>query len=361
MPMIPPAKAAPAEAAMSFRIMENQKPHEPPYLLMSDGQVIKEVFDFLNWLLIRNLSQKTIRSYAYDLLSFYRFLDDALPHVHLDQMSTHQITDYVLKHRKENQAPRTINRRLTVVHSFLNFCDHSLGDRLFDQITIPSFFKGQRNKGLIGKIRLKGENRKSFKVKVPSLVVIPLTPSEVNQFLAYVKKYRDLAIIYFMLFCGLRSGEVLALKTTDIDLIDDQIRVQGKGLKERYLPISPSVRKALMCYLDYERPECVHHQCFVALKGQAKGNPMMPDGLRKMFRALRRKSHLKKAHPHLFRHTFCTNLVSQGVSIPVIQKLMGHSDIDITMSYIHMSLKDIAQEYHRAIAVLEKNYEAPNL
>lgn len=103
-----------------------------------------------------------------------------------------------------------------------------------------------------------------------------------------------------------------------------------------------------MHYLDYERPEVDHPRCFVVLKGFHRGQPMTPEGLRKLFRNQRRKS-VKRAHAHLFRHTFATNLIREQVSLPVVQKLMGHSDIEVTMGYVHMSPSDVSREYHQAI------------
>ena len=76
-----------------------------------------------------------------------------------------------------------------------------------------------------------------------------------------------------------------------------------------------------------------------------------------IFRHRRKTSHLKKANPHKFRHTFCTNMIRQGVSLAVVQKLMGHSDIELTMGYVHLSIDDVTREYHQAVAKLEKSYE----
>lgn len=72
-----------------------------------------------------------------------------------------------------------------------------------------------------------------------------------------------------------------------------------------------------------------------------------------LFRHRRKISHLKQANAHKFRHTFCTNMIRQGVSLPVVQKLMGHSDIEVTMGYVHLSIDDVAREYHQAVGQLE--------
>lgn len=325
-------------------------PHEEvPFVLAWGKKIVEDVFSFLQHLHARGLSSKTIRAYAYDLLAFHRFVcDQDISQEHFD---SHHITQFLLFQKKENTAPRTINRRLTVIRSYLNHLEAGWGERVFGQ-TQASFYKGVRNKSLLGPLRIKGK-RKSLKVKVPGILITPLSPGDIQKFILGLRKYRDMAITHLMLFCGLRSCEVLSLEIDDIDLIEDQIYVRGKGQKARILPFSSAVRKALIHYLDYERPQCSHVKCFVVLKGQNRGQPLSAEGLRKLFRHQRKREGLKKAHAHLFRHTFATSLIRENVSLPVVQKLMGHSDIEVTMGYVHLSLTDVSREYHRAMTNLQ--------
>lgn len=327
-----------------------------PFVLKKNDEIVESAFGFLKLLHLRGMSNKTIRAYAFDLLSFYRFLEKE--NLTLDILSHQHFTGFILSQRKEKAAPRTINRRLVVARSFLNSWSEGWGDKLFGK-TCASFYKGVRNKALLGKSRLKNGGRKSFSVQVPSVLITPLSPTEIKKFLCGLRKYRDHAILCLMVLCGLRSCEVLALKIEDIDFIDDQLRISGKGNKPRILPLSAAVRKALSLYLDFERPECLHSQCFVALKGNHRGEPLTAEGLRKLFRNRRKKSILK-ANPHLFRHTFCTHMIRQGVSLPVVQKLMGHADIEVTMGYVHMSFDDVSEEYHRAITALTETMKTEN-
>jgi site-specific recombinase XerD len=322
-----------------------------PFALIDNEQPIAQVSDFLSLLHLRGLATQTIRGYAFDLLCFYRFLrQEALT---IEKLQTKHLTTFLIAQRKAKAAPRTINRRITVIRSFLNAQYDGLGDRLF-KATAPGFYKGRKNKALFGPTRLKSK-RNAFAVKVPSQLIIPLSAQETKTLLSGFIKYRDRALVALMLFAGLRSCEVLKLEVYDIDFIAQQIRVRGKGEKERMIPMSLSIRKLLQCYLDYERPDCKHNRCFVVLKGTSVGQPLTPAGLRTLFRH-RRKRRVPRAHPHLLRHTFCTNLIAQKVSLPVVQKLMGHADIEVTMLYVHLVAHDVAKEYAQAIRALE-NYE----
>jgi site-specific recombinase XerD len=332
-----------------IRVAPNLRPHEPPFVLLHGDKAVDVVFEFLQNLHMRGVAARTIRAYTFDLLCFYRFL--SRESLTLDTLTHRHFTAFILAQRKSNSAPRTINRRLTAVRGLLNSLSGAHGDKIFSQ-TMPTFYKGARNKALLGATRLKGKT-KAFHVKVPSVLITPLTQSEIKKFFLGIRKYRDTAIVTLMIFCGLRSCEVLSLSVNDIDLIDDRIRVRGKGGKERNLPMSASVRQSIQRYLDYERPEVSHDRLFVVLKGAHRGQALTAGGLRTLFRHRRKILNLDAANPHKFRHTFCTNMIRQGVSLAVVQKLMGHADIEVTMGYVHLSIDDVAREYHQAVTKLQ--------
>lgn len=324
-----------------------------PYRLLYAGvEAVSAVSEFLKQTHARGLSPETLRAYAFDLLAFYKFL--SLKNLIVERMQGDHFVDFILSHRRQNAAPRTINRRLVTVRLFLNSQFDGLGDLLLKKYS-NAFYKGRRNKALLGPTRLKGPLSKTLSVKVPTLVITPLSEMEIRKFLTGVRKYRDQVIVYLMLLCGLRSSEVLNLKLSDFDNIDNQFRVRGKGGKERVLPLPPALVRSLNHYVDYERPnDLKHDKLVVVLQGPHRGESLSRDGLRGLFRQRRFRTKLPQARAHMLRHTFCTNLIRQGVSLPVAQKLMGHSDIEVTMQYVHCTIDDVAKEYHKAIAEMTK-------
>lgn len=330
-----------------LRHYPNSSSFSVPFLLHDNGEVFDQVQEFLLTLHLRGMSPATMRAYAYDLLSFYRFMDASK--VSTAEFTRKHAIDYISVLRKQNAAPRTINRRITVVRTFLNSLKQNMGDEIFASSS-PCFYKGRRNRALIGPSRIKQSKTCALRVKVPTTLKLPLQTDAVHSFINELKSLRDKAIVALMLCLGLRSCEILNLQIHDIDLDAPQIRVFGKGGKERLLPISPWIKSSITNYLAFERPSMGHTTCFVALKGERRGEPMRPEGLRKIFRHRRSKnSFLKDAHPHRFRHTFCTNLIRQKVPLPIVQKLMGHASIDTTLIYINLSLEDVSSEYHRAM------------
>jgi integrase len=192
-------------------------------------------------------------------------------------------------------------------------------------------------------------------------VVVPLSAEEVHAFLETFKSSRDLGIIGLMLLCGLRSREVIELKLQDLSLTENQIRVCGKGNRDRILPLPPQVCWLLRSYLEVERPPTTTSELLVSLKGKTRGLPMTPSGLRSLFRHHRRSSSVSKANPHRFRHTFGADMARAGISLPALMKLMGHANIQTTMLYVELSPRDVFEEFQRVIRKLPNSRFRKNL
>jgi integrase/recombinase XerD len=159
-----------------------------------------------------------------------------------------------------------------------------------------------------------------------------------------------MAIVGLMVLQGLRSKEVVALNCDDVQLTESRICVQGKGNKVRLLPLASDTVRLLDHYLRLERPLACGPALFVSLKGRARGARITPAGLRSLFRYHRLISGVSEAHPHRFRHTFASDMVRAGISLPALMNLMGHASISTTMIYIQISPRDVMEQYARAVA-----------
>jgi integrase/recombinase XerD len=189
-----------------------------------------------------------------------------------------------------------------------------------------------------------------LRVRVPKRNIVPLAVNEVARFWSSFRTSRDLAIVGLMLLHGLRSAEVMALNRDDVLLAEAQLRVRGKGNKLRFLPLAPESIQRLDHYLRLERPNPCSPALFVSLKGPARGIRMSTAGLRSLFRYHRRTTGIKLAHPHRFRHTFASDMVRAGISLPALMQLMGHVDIQTTLRYVQITPQDVYVEYARAVA-----------
>lgn len=309
---------------------------------------------FLDALRARGLSPRTERAYAFDLVSLSRWLSTTT--LTVEGVRAPNLIDFIATQQQHRAAPRSINRRLTTVRLFVRF----LTGREVDQgvgILLPApHYRGPGRDHALGLHRLSRRSRK-LRVKEPRRLVEPLTPTQVRSFLRSLRRYRDLAIVHLMLLCGLRSREVLELATSDIVWADRRLRVQGKGERERALPLPDSIARTLRGYLQFERPRTELSQLFLVLQGPRRGQPMTPAGLRNLFRHRRRRPTLAIANPHRFRHTFGSDMARAGVRLPILQRMMGHADLSTTLQYIELSLADVAHEYTRAIEAIEARYK----
>jgi site-specific recombinase XerD len=319
------------------------------------GGEVAPVCQFLDTLVLRGLSERTVRTYAYALLSAWRWLQKARHSI--PELTEAHLADYIRYLRldcgaERPPAPRSINLRLVVLRSLYRFhtgVDLPRGAKA-PQEAMPFFLQASR----IGTRAQRRVGRPALRVKVPRRLIVPLAREEVVEIFESFRTYRDLSIAALMLFSGLRSREVLALGLRDVDLLGEEIRVSGKGDRDRILPLAPYARRALSSYLQLERPRTRHDTLFVNLKGRRRGTPMTPAGLYMLFLYHRRRSGSQRANPHRLRHTFATDMVREGMSLPVLQRLMGHSNIEMTLRYVNLSAEDVRAEFERAVRRLSE-------
>ena len=338
-----------------LRVVQDQVTGEYS-LIGNNKEVIKNSNEYLKIIEVRGLSRCTMRAYAYDLLFIFRWLEKEKKE--FKALTQKDLVDFTQYQQKEKSMPRSINRRLTTCEVFYRFCfDKDLPH--IKGVSYPNpHYKGPPKDRNFGLFHYKKTNRLKFRVKVPKTLIVPLEIKEINQFLKNVNRYRDISIVALMLLCGLRASETISIRIDDIDLIERRIRIRGKGNKERVLPLPDQIIEMLQKYLTLERPaKCKTDIAFVVLQGKRRCHPMRYSGLRSLFRYKRNKSTVLNANPHRFRHVFGASMARSGVHLPILQKMMGHSDGKSTLQYINLSVEDIAEEYQRAMKKIGKRYE----
>ena len=326
------------------------------WLLFENDKPIELANNFLRSLDIRGLSVFTLRAYAYDLLTLYRWLTKTSKEIGEIQQS--DLLGFIEEQRKSDINPRSINRRLSTCRSFYRFCTDKEMPR-GKQLALPaSHYKSLGYDRKLGIYRIRRKSGRALQVQAPKRLIEPLSREQVVTFLQSFKRYRDLAIFYSMVLCGLRAQEVLNLRLSDLCFEEQRIRIKGKGNKERAVPAPQVLETAINDYLRFERPlTCKSDSLFVVLQGKRQGQAMTYAGLRSLFRHRRLNPLLTNANIHRARHTFGSNMARAGVRTHVLQKLMGHSDIQTTAEYISLSLSDVADEYFKANTEILKQYK----
>jgi integrase len=337
---------------MKFHVIYLQAPSgaQSPVRVVEQttGQEVGWVNRYLDREYVRRLADRSLRLYAHDLLHFVRWW--AGLHQTGDVLERELTESTLLEYLRFQSGlqPRpsgsTINARIAVADRALRNefpdapCQIARG---FHQAYLRRRPMGlARPRWAISRLRVK-ESKRS---------IVPLSIDEVARFWSSFRTSRDLSIVGLMLLQGLRSAEVLALNPDDVLLSEGQVRVRGKGSKLRFLPLAPETAQLLDHYVRLERPNPCSAALFVSLKGPARGQRMTPAGLRSLFRYHRRTTGIKLANPHRFRHTFASDMVRAGVSLPALMRLMGHSDIQTTLLYLQVTPQDVYVEYARAVA-----------
>jgi integrase/recombinase XerD len=162
---------------------------------------------------------------------------------------------------------------------------------------------------------------------------VVLSPREVRSLLALVARPNARMCLRMIYACGLRLREGTQLQVTDIDPQRMLVRVrQGKGGKDRFVPMAPRVLELLRAYWQYQRPR---PWLFPARHPSA---PLSPTSLQKTFKAVVRQSGIpKEASIHTLRHSYATHLLERGVALRVIQELLGHRSLRTTARYTHLT------------------------
>jgi site-specific recombinase XerD len=326
------------------------------------------VNDYLGYLLDRAYSPHTVEAYAFDLLSFARFL--VSESVALDAVTTDVVVRYlaacrqapvrgrpggnvysIRDGRNAGFAPSTVNRRLAAISglfSYLEMLDPDARSPVPRGKEARWAARGERS-GELGHLS-RPRPRSRLRLREPRRLPRALDRDELRGLIGSFRTDRDRAIAGLMVFSGLRSAEVLGLKVRDVDIGRGWVQVIGKGDKERRVPLDPDVASLIQTYLLAERPETTSSALFVVAKGAHRGQPLSPAGLRTIFRYHRAKAGVPAGHPHALRHSFGTALAEAGVDLAVIQALMGHDHVDSAAAYIHLAPVHLRSAYDTARA-----------
>jgi integrase/recombinase XerC len=181
--------------------------------------------------------------------------------------------------------------------------------------------------------------------------------NEVGQFLDAVdrttlKGRRDAALFELLYGTGVRVGELVGIRTADLDFGNKTILVHGKGSKDRYVPLHDAAISLLKDYLVIVRP--AFRTRTVRPDDQTlflnfKGNPLSDRGVREILdRELDRQSSTLAMTPHAFRHSFATHLLNHGVDLRTVQELLGHASLSTTQIYTKVSTERMKEVYAKS-------------
>ena len=164
------------------------------------------------------------------------------------------------------------------------------------------------------------------------------------------REARDLEMLEMFYSSGMRLSELAGLNDPDVDLVSDQVKVRGKGKKERIVPIGTHAATALRQYVRHrDRLRVANGASTRAVFVNGRGKRISPRGvqlaMKRLFGTLARG---KDLHVHALRHSFATHLLDAGADLRSVQELLGHASLGTTQVYTHTSVERLKKVYHRA-------------
>ena len=179
--------------------------------------------------------------------------------------------------------------------------------------------------------------------RVPRRVIEPLSDADLRHLLAAAGQ-RDAAVVLLLLDTGLRVSEVVGIRLGDLRR-DGGIKVTGKGDAERMVPVGGTARRAVGAYLAARGPGGSDERLFLNQADQ----PLTTSGVSQLLRRLRRRTGVSaRCNPHTFRHTFAHNYLVNGGDALSLQRILGHSCLDMVKRYVRLSDVDLAGRHRSA-------------
>ncbi|HXL54875.1 MAG TPA: tyrosine-type recombinase/integrase [Chitinophagaceae bacterium] len=284
---------------------------------------------FLDYLRFeKRYSQHTLISYQNDLEQFFSFLYAQFNEVALEQITAVYIRSWLAELKTDNISAKTINRKIS---------------------SLKSFFKFLMKQGVIKQTPMTTVVSPKINKRLPSFV----EEKNTNTLFTYVefgddwKGKTERLILSLFYNTGMRLSELINLKEKQVDEDYSQLKVLGKGNKERIIPVSKELLKEIKNYMA-QKP--------VKLKGVAevfvneKGKSLYPKYVYNTVKKyLGMVTTLKKKSPHILRHTFATHLMNNGADLNAVKELLGHSSLAATQVYTHNTiekLKDVHKKAH---------------
>lgn len=288
---------------------------------MENKLFYKCIEEFVKGLQARNASPETIAGYAKDLEMVNRFLEKKYNgFVGLGDIQTRDLEEYLNMLRVERQyQPASVNRHLNTLRSFYKYAVKQGWTTMNTAAPIDQ-------------------------LKVPKKERTFIDETEYKQLIEAIEHPTIKVVIQFLFYTGLRITECLSLTLEDVNLEESIVFVQnGKGNKQRKVPISPKLLPLLVHYKEHIRP-ATDSPFFFALSKTGKLSDVYVN--RVLHETTKKLGWKKKVTCHVLRHSFASNLVKNKVHIVHIQKLLGHADLKTTSVYVHANQEQLIEAIH---------------
>jgi len=298
---------------------------------------VQQVFNkYINYLEAeRNASPYTVRNYTTDLLGFFQFLRDKKIDS-LKEVDRHTLRDYLSQLMEQGFVKASIARKLSAVRSFYRYLQR---EEIISTSPVAATSSPKLDRRLPSFLALE---------EMVRLLEAPDLSTPQGQ--------RDRALMELLYASGLRVSELVSLNLGRVNLDTNEIRVWGKGAKERVVLMGKPAARTLSAYLSQSRPKLLGKKRSDALFLNRYGGRLVA---RRVQRILGKYANIaginKRVYPHMLRHTFATHLLDGGADLRVVQELLGHASLSSTQIYTHVSKSQAKKVYLSAHPMAQKN------
>jgi len=280
-----------------------------------------------------------VRNYKADLLDFFYFLKEKKVGT-LDEVNRQVLRDYLAHLMGRGIAKASIARKLSAIRSFYRYL---VREKIIEVNPIKMVSSPKLDKRLPSFLTL-DEVKRLLEAPAPS------TPQGL----------RARALLELLYASGLRVSELASLELGQINLDTNEIRVWGKGSKERMALMGEPAAEALKNYLEQGRPKLLTARKSNAIFLNRYGQRLPERSVQKILEKYAQKAGLKKrVHPHMLRHTFATHLLDGGADLRVVQELLGHERLSSTQIYTHVTKKQARKVYLSAHPLAKEKDDEP--
>ena len=291
---------------------------------MEGKEIIYEFLDYISC--EKKYSDYTEKNYELDLFKYFEYLDKN--NLNYLTVKYKDVSNFTLFLAKQNYKSTTINRIDSSIRSFYNYLE------LEEKIN-GNPFKAASN------------------LKVPKRLPNYFKYDEYLTMISVIDKddyeYRNRLILEMLFATGLRVSELSNIKIKDIDFSEREIKIMGKGSKERFVFYNKECAIVLDSYLKECRSKLLNGKDSEYLFINHLGDKLTDRGIRLIIDKIVKKSCIKsKVSPHTFRHTFATMLLNEGCNIKSVQELLGHSSLGTTGIYTHLTNDEVRLAYMKA-------------
>lgn len=274
----------------------------------------------------RNYSEYTIKNYELDILDFLNHCLDIKLNPY--KITYFDVKSYLVKLYEKKYKATTISRKISSLRTFYSFLyDNNLVDKnIFKYVSTP-----------------KKEKRLPKYITnddITTIFNIPDISSPLGQ--------RNRLILELLYGSGIRVSELCNIKVKDININNKTIRILGKGSKERIVFYGESCREILEIYLSDGRETLLNkkNNDYLIIGAYRKNKPLTTRSVQLIINDLIEKTAInKKVTPHVLRHTFATHLLNEGCDILIVKEFLGHSSLDTTGIYTHVSNERLRKVY----------------